>query len=541
LTRAITKELKDKVIRNYLRGEWKNENARITGLGAGTVTNIIQEFDNKLGEYEPEAIRELSVQLRKAGMSPNDCVKGSQIINEMSDLGIDKDKCLTVIETIQTRSIEKGVPPEKSAEIVSQLFEISKSESMHLNEIPDYVKQKVQEKERLDNEVDVQQRQIQNLKAQADTQLQQNNLTMQNIGSYLALMHKLADLGIPDRDVERATNVIVNFNEQGFDANNIVRIASTAGSLQEKVNDLNKECRSLGDTLLQYQDLVPLIQAIIGVGGSAVGRDELRVLVDSIHWRATADKVPTVVAAQRIMYRINEMYRIIGFEKETKTKEVGLLLLDEKIEDLNELWAGKLQAIDALRSMAAKGVTKEHVLEFHKFFLTNQNRINLTTFVADLKKYGSTKEVLNQIDTDITERRQSLKMEVSLLLEERTNLENENASMSKRIDSLKDHWRRSTREHNYLKAKVDLPKEEEEKGSIENSPCSIIDTEATISPNTKSRSVQLGDDAAATTEELSSISNLQSAKTTSTITSAEVTGINSQTDPKTKTKLETTP
>ncbi len=243
------------------------------------------------------------------------------------------------------------------------------------------------------------------------------------------------------------------------------------------------------------------------------------------------------------------MYRIIGFEKETKTKEVGLLLLEEKIEDLNELWAGKLQAIDALTSMAAKGVRKEHVLEFHKFFLTNQNRINLTTFVADLKKYGSTKQVLNQIETDITKstyQRQSLKMEVSSLLEERTNLENENASMSKRIDSLKKQWRRSTREHNYLKAKVDLPKEEEEKGRIENSPCSIIDTEATITANTKSRLVQLGDDAAATTEELSSISNLQSAKTTSTITSAEVTGINNQTDSKTsttekKTKTETTP
>jgi hypothetical protein len=184
LTRAITNELKDNVIRNYLRGESRNENARITGLGADTVTNIIQEFDNKLGAYEPEAIRELAVQLRKAGIIPNDCVKGSQIINKMSDLGIDKDKCLTVVESIQTKSIEKGVTPEKSAEIVSQLFEISKSESMPLNEIPDYVRLKVQEKERLDTEVDDRQRQIQNLKAQADTQLQQNNLTMQNIGSF---------------------------------------------------------------------------------------------------------------------------------------------------------------------------------------------------------------------------------------------------------------------------------------------------------------------------------------------------------------------
>src|SRR6266496_4990057 len=118
LTQPITKELKDIVIRNYLKGVGRNENAIDTDLGAGTVTNIIQEFNYNLGEFEPEAIRQLTVQLRKAGITPNDCVRGAQIINKMSDLGIDKDKCLTAIEIIQTKSIEKGVTPEKSAEIV---------------------------------------------------------------------------------------------------------------------------------------------------------------------------------------------------------------------------------------------------------------------------------------------------------------------------------------------------------------------------------------------------------------------------------------
>ena len=35
--------------------------------------------------------------------------------------------------------------------------------------------------------------------------------------------------------------------------------------------------------------MVPLIQAIIGVGGGAIGPNELRVLVDSIRWRAAAE------------------------------------------------------------------------------------------------------------------------------------------------------------------------------------------------------------------------------------------------------------
>src|SRR6266487_7205596 len=100
LTRPVTDELKDIVIRKYLQDIGRNETARDTGLGTGTVTNIIQEFNYKLAEYEPEAIRELTEKLRKAGISPNDCVRGSQMVNKMSDLGIVKDKCLTAIEII---------------------------------------------------------------------------------------------------------------------------------------------------------------------------------------------------------------------------------------------------------------------------------------------------------------------------------------------------------------------------------------------------------------------------------------------------------
>jgi hypothetical protein len=538
LTQPITRELKDKVIRNYLQGVGRNKNAIDTGLGAGTVTNIIQEFNDKLGEYEPEAIRELAEQLRKAGISPNDCVMGSQVINKMIDLGIDKDKCLAAIEIIQTRSIEEGVTPEQSAQIVSQLFEISKSESMPLNEIPDYVRQKVQEKERLDSEVDVQQRQIQNLKAQADTLVRQNNLTMQNIGSYIALRNELANVGIPETDIEGAMNVIRNFDQQGFDANRIVPIASTTHTLKEEVIELSRQCLSFRTTLSTYQHWVPLIQAIIEVGGSAVGPNELRVLVESICWRAATDKVPTMVAAQAIMGQLNSMYRIIGFENEIKTKQLALELLQEKIQELNELWAAKLQAIEALAYLAARGVTNEHVLEFHNFFLAHRNRFNLATLVADLQRYVSMKHVLKQHEENIATRTyhsKSLHMELISLLQERKNLEIEIAAMSKRVDSLKKQTRPSASEDNSRNAKVDLPKEEKEKGRIGNSPRFIIDPEVTITAFTKSRSGQQGNDSPASAEQISLNSNPQSAKTKTTSTAAGISGINNKTDTQTST------
>jgi transposase-like protein len=260
LTQPITKELKDKVIREYFQGKSRNENARNTGLGAGTVTNIIQQFNNKLGEYEPEAIRELAVQLRKAAITPNDCVRGAQIMNKMIDLGIDKEDCLTVLENVQTRSIEKGVAPEECGKIISQLFEISKSESMPLDEVPDYVRQKVQEDQRLDVEIHVREMNLADLKNQTDIQLRQNKVTIENISSYLALRNELADLRIPETDIQRATNVIRSVKKQAFDANRLIRIASTTRSLEDQVNDLRNQSFSFSNALSPYKELVTVVQ-----------------------------------------------------------------------------------------------------------------------------------------------------------------------------------------------------------------------------------------------------------------------------------------
>lgn len=47
----------------------------------------------------------------------------------------------------------KSIPPEEIAELVNQLFEISKSESVARAEVSEYVRQKIEEKKRLEDEI----------------------------------------------------------------------------------------------------------------------------------------------------------------------------------------------------------------------------------------------------------------------------------------------------------------------------------------------------------------------------------------------------
>jgi hypothetical protein len=45
------------------------------------------------------------------------------------------------------------MPPEKVVEYMNQLYEISKAESIPLEEIPSYIKQKLEEKRKIDQDI----------------------------------------------------------------------------------------------------------------------------------------------------------------------------------------------------------------------------------------------------------------------------------------------------------------------------------------------------------------------------------------------------
>jgi hypothetical protein len=139
-------------------------------------------------------------------------------------------------------------------------------------------------------------------------------------------------------------------------------------------------------------------------------------------------------------------------------------------------------------------------------------------------------QVLSQLDNDIMKRTfqsQALKMELSSLLEDRKNLENETGSMYIVEDSPKAKAHRLITKSRSLQAEVDLPNKEKEKGRAENSPHGINNINTIMTANTKPQSEQqLGN--AGTAEEIST-------QSTST-NSPGLAPINNQTDPQGKAK-----
>jgi hypothetical protein len=442
MTQPVPKGLRDRVIREYLKGKSRNEIAKLTGLGAGTVTNIIQDWRQQVAEYEPEKITELAVELRKMEISADDCVRRTRMINKMRELDIDEDKFLALVEDSQARSIEKGIPPERCGELMSQLFAISQDELVPLDELPDHLRSKIQEIDGI------------------ETRLRDNNLSHENIKFYISLKKALAEIGISDTDIDRVVNVIRNVKAQDFDANKMVQIISSIIPLEQRIEIVKNE-------FFVFQDLIPFLRAIRDVGGLAVAPSGLCMLLDCIAFRAMIDRVSSEVAAHKIKVEIEQMYRIVGFEKEIQTKQLEVQTIEHKREELKEFWESDLQAIDALVYLNARGVTRDHIAIFTTFFRGNQGKIKFATFNADLNKYGNFKSVLTGLEEKIARRKEEHELfeeylkanNASVSLQELTDLRIDRISARNELESAKDELDRLKRERNSLRGELAAIKE----------------------------------------------------------------------------------
>ena len=69
----------------------RDEIAAEFNISTGSVSNIIKEWENRIGVFEANSLRKLGLALNKAGITPIQCVDGLRITNIIRQLGIDDD------------------------------------------------------------------------------------------------------------------------------------------------------------------------------------------------------------------------------------------------------------------------------------------------------------------------------------------------------------------------------------------------------------------------------------------------------------------
>jgi len=138
----IDRQIRDKVIHQWISGDSRDGIAGSNGIGAGTVTNIISEWKKGIDNSDYESVRELAVFLKRQGISPGDLASHYRAQNYIKKLGGNEDQ----IESLITNLLDdaNSLSPEQVMHLTNQLFDISKHESISPSEVPAYIKQKIQ-------------------------------------------------------------------------------------------------------------------------------------------------------------------------------------------------------------------------------------------------------------------------------------------------------------------------------------------------------------------------------------------------------------
>jgi hypothetical protein len=226
--------------------------------------------------------------------------------------------------------------------LVNQLFEISKSESVTLAEVPHYIKRKIEEKKRLETEIE-----------KAGAILHDQNVDFQTIEEYKKFEDELKKHRLSMEDPRRLVSILHSINEIGRDPKKIISELARLKSLRKAERRLKNNCIIWESRAARYKEIVPMCKQFVSGG---VGISLVMALESAAIKRTVEDGVPAGAAPFRIMQDIDDYNRLGGMKKQLHDILMQINITREFLGRLNN-------AINAFMKLRFNGWTEDQILK----------------------------------------------------------------------------------------------------------------------------------------------------------------------------------
>ncbi len=125
----IDEIVKRRVIQQWLAGEAREKITADNDIGAGTISIIVDDYKAGLDSLDLDSFRELTLEAKKRGMTASDLASFFRLYNFFRNSGAaEKD-----VESFITNINSGYIPPGKAIELINQVYNILKSESVSPN------------------------------------------------------------------------------------------------------------------------------------------------------------------------------------------------------------------------------------------------------------------------------------------------------------------------------------------------------------------------------------------------------------------------
>jgi hypothetical protein len=352
---AINEQTRKQVVQQWVSGDSRDKIAIDNDIGEGTVSGIVNDWKRGLEDSEYESVRELAVQSKKQGIDLNELVSRFRLYNIIKKSGANEDQIESFISNCMSGiggADGNSLPPEKIVDLVNQLFNISKSESIPLEQIPYYIQQKLQQKLILEEQI-----------KSAEAVLQSKNVSIQVVDEHIHLNEELSKHGLSTKDTSKLVNAIKNVEQQGYDTKKIVSMVRSIKSLRDIERKLRSNCELLAKRIDKHKDTLPLDERIVAMRINMAGPLALEAAVNDT---AEIYNLPIYTAAFRVMNDIQDYNKLGGLKKQ-------LAALCAQVYTVKQVCSHQNQAMVALLKLKSAGITEDHILKLNDYLERNMN------------------------------------------------------------------------------------------------------------------------------------------------------------------------
>src|ERR1051325_10167928 len=168
----IDEIVKRKVVQQWLAGETREKIITDNDISAGTVSIIVDEYKLGVDNFDLDSFTELTLEAKKRGLTSSDLTSFFRLYNFFQRSGAQENE----VESFITNINSGYITPYKAIELINQIYEITKSQPVRPDQLPDYIKQKLEAKQKIDEEI-----------LQAGALLQTKNVKVKAINDYIEL------------------------------------------------------------------------------------------------------------------------------------------------------------------------------------------------------------------------------------------------------------------------------------------------------------------------------------------------------------------
>ena len=419
----IPSDIRLGVIYEWLRGSSRDKIAAIYNISTGAVTNIINEWRNNIGAYIAEDLREFSVSLKKANITPVQCSTGFRVAKIMERLGITEDQFESFMSDVYDRCQKLELGPDQIETYLMETINISKI--VFPSQIPNYINTKKTEIENLHTQIENIQQKISMsniqktiLEKKLNSLADNNNISREAVTWYKNIKKAFENAGISIDNVSTFNHCLNLMSREGYDIHKILRKFAEYENVDElqrfhqetidihqtKLDGLLKQVKSLQEEVNLSQLKLYEIQQLEQMG---IGIKELKTLYDKITEIATENNIPSNIAMDKLLDDLKDYDYILRFKNTLEKMEQELSHLNIEIENKRRIIASQPYTGSLLQSLLGLGLTEPDILEIHSILLNggfdfdhdnNKHTINKQSLVADLTKYRNIKLVTKELE-----------------------------------------------------------------------------------------------------------------------------------------------